>query len=155
MKLSVFQPRFVDFIPRELDEGILYISEKYKTASHKCACGCGERVVTPLSPVDWSLRKDGDMVSLRPSIGNWNYACRSHYWIRKNKVFWGVQFSPREIELVQQRDRVDRAKYIERVNRRRDAGSSQEELDELARQEEAHLGMGERITALLRRLLGI
>jgi len=47
--------KFVEFIPAKPEEGILYISIEYKTATHLCACGCGERVVTPLSPVDWKL----------------------------------------------------------------------------------------------------
>jgi Family of unknown function (DUF6527) len=125
MKLSSIRPRFVEFIPRELEEGTLYISERYRTASHKCACGCGEKVVTPLSPADWQLTKDRDVVSLRPSIGNWNYACRSHYWIRRNRIQWASALSPREIALVQRRDLADKAHYIERVNRERELGDLQ------------------------------
>ena len=41
-------PKFYDEIPNILENGILYISEKYKTAIHLCACGCGEHTVTPL-----------------------------------------------------------------------------------------------------------
>lgn len=92
------------------------MSERYLTASHKCACGCGERVVTPLSPVEWQLHKEGDLVSLRPSIGNWNYACRSHYWIRRNKVHWGETFTADQISVVRSRDLMDKARYIEQVN---------------------------------------
>lgn len=32
---------FVEFIPKERQEGILYISIPYATAVHKCFCGCG------------------------------------------------------------------------------------------------------------------
>lgn len=125
MRLLSIRPRFVEFIPRELEEGILYISERYRTASHKCACGCGEKVVTPLSPADWQLTKDGDVVSLRPSIGNWNYACRSHYWIRRNRIHWASALSSREIALVQSRDLADKARYIERVNQEKELGDLQ------------------------------
>ena len=80
------QHRFVEFIPDELEDGILYISLKYCTAIHKCVCGCGNEVVTPISPTDWRLTFDGKTISLYPSIGNWNFECKSHYWITNNKV---------------------------------------------------------------------
>lgn len=121
MRLDVIQPRFVEFIPRELEEGVLYISETHNIAVHKCASGCGEKVVTPLSPVEWRLRKDGDFVSLHPSIGNWNYACRSHYWIRRNRIVWAGALSESEIAHVQARDRADKERYIEAVNLRKSA----------------------------------
>ena len=31
---------------------------------------------------------DGRTISLNPSIGNWSYPCRSHYWIKGNRVVW-------------------------------------------------------------------
>lgn len=117
MRLSLIRPQFVEFIPRELEEGVLYISETYRTVSHKCACGCGEKVVTPLSPADWKLRKEGDLVTLHPSIGNWNYPCHSHYWIRRNRVQWAPPLTSREIARVQQRDFADKARYIDQINR--------------------------------------
>ena len=116
MRVSQFKAVFTEFIPDHLEEGVLYISEKYKTASHKCACGCGEEVVTPLSPVEWQLRRDGNFVSLHPSIGNWNYACRSHYWIRRNQVQWAGNMSQRQIAMVQAKDKVDKERYIARTN---------------------------------------
>ncbi len=57
-------PEFVEFLPMNLEEGKLYISMKYCTAVHLCACGCGERVVTPLQPNGWKLSFDG-VVTLR------------------------------------------------------------------------------------------
>lgn len=121
MKISTIRPEFVEFVPKELAEGVLYISERYKTASHKCACGCGEKVVTPLSSADWQLSKDADgLVTLFPSIGNWSHPCRSHYWIRKNQIQWARSMSARQIEAVKQRDRIDKARYIDQVNRKKD-----------------------------------
>jgi hypothetical protein len=61
---------FVEFIPDAIEEGKIYVSIGYATAIHKCACGCGREVVTPLSPTDWKLIFDGKTVSLDPSIGN-------------------------------------------------------------------------------------
>jgi hypothetical protein len=88
MRQATITPKFVEFIPDQLQEGILYISEKYGTVVHKCCCGCGAEVVTPLTPVDWQLKKDRKTVTLFPSIGNWNFPCQSHYWIRRNNVEW-------------------------------------------------------------------
>lgn len=116
MKLQQIQPRFVELIPKELDDGVLYISEKYKVAVHKCASGCGEKVVTPLSPADWQVRRQGELVSLYPSIGNWNFECRAHYWIRANKIVWAASMSNAEVARVQARDRRDKARYIDEVN---------------------------------------
>lgn len=80
-------PEFVEVLPMNLEEGKLYISMKYCTAVHLCACGCGERVVTPLQPNGWRLSFDG-LVTLRPSIGNFEYPCMSHYFITDNEIQW-------------------------------------------------------------------
>ena len=50
MKIDKLRPEFVEYIPTVLEEGILYISMKYATAVHLCACGCRQKVVTPISP---------------------------------------------------------------------------------------------------------
>ena len=85
MKLS---HKFVEFVPNVLEKGVLYVSVTYGTASHLCCCGCGREVVTPITPTGWKLIFDGETVSLDPSIGNWNFPCRSHYWISNNRVEW-------------------------------------------------------------------
>jgi hypothetical protein len=79
-RTASFTPEFLDSIPvaDAMAPGILYISMKYAMASHKCACGCGLEVVTPLSRTDWSLQYDGESISLDPSIGNWGFPCQSH-----------------------------------------------------------------------------
>jgi hypothetical protein len=77
---------FVEQIPERLNDGVLYVSMSFGTVVHKCACGCGSEVVTPLSPTDWKLTFDGESISLHPSIGNWSFACRSHYWITNGQV---------------------------------------------------------------------
>ena len=155
MKLSTIRPQFVEFIPRELDEGVLYISERYRTASHKCACGCGEKVVTPFSPADWSLRKEVDLVSLHPSIGNWNYPCQSHYWIRRNRIQWAAPLSPREIARVQRRDLVDKAKYIEQLNQKKEFEAFQHSKVEQAEREGIPLKLRNHLPEWVRRLFGL
>lgn len=111
MKRITFEFQFVEFMPPELDEGVLYISMPYATASHRCFCGCGMKVVTPLSPTDWSLRFNGDAVSLDPSIGNWSYPCRSHYILRGNRVRWAGSMDASDIAAIRQRDRLDKLRY--------------------------------------------
>lgn len=88
---------FVEFIPEELKERTLYISRTYGTAVHKCCCGCGREVVTPLSPTAWELTFDGKAVSLYPSIGSWSLPCQSHYFITKNKVVWAPAWTQEQI----------------------------------------------------------
>jgi len=85
--------KFVDTIPDVLEDNTVYISIRYSTVVHKCACGCGNEVVTPLSPHDWQLTYNGETISLFPSIGNWSLPCRSHYWIRKNEIEWAETWS--------------------------------------------------------------
>jgi hypothetical protein len=79
--------QFVDQIPGELEEGILYVSMQREVAVHLCASGCGKDVVTALGAGQWSLLFDGD-VTLRPSIGNMDYECGSHYWITRGQIIW-------------------------------------------------------------------
>ncbi|MHB8561564.1 MAG: DUF6527 family protein [Thermoplasmataceae archaeon] len=98
MRIKRIRPEFVNYIPDNLENGVLYISIPYNTASHKCASGCNEVVVTPITPTDWTLVWDGDTVSLDPSIGNWSLPCRSHYWIRKNRVIWARKWDTMEVE---------------------------------------------------------
>ena len=102
---------FVEFIPDKLQEGVLYVSIPYCTAAHKCACGCGNEVITPLSPSDWKLTFDGESITLFPSIGNWNFDCRSHYWIRKNEIKWSYQLSPSEIREGRIVDKLNKTTY--------------------------------------------
>jgi hypothetical protein len=95
---SILTHEFVDFIPADIKEGVLYVSMKYSTASHKCCCGCGQEVVTPFSPTDWKLMFDGRSISLNPSIGNWSFNCKSHYWIKNNKVSIAESWSQNKID---------------------------------------------------------
>ena len=70
----------------------------YATVVHSCLCGCGQRVVTPLTPTDWHVAYDGDTVSLSRSIGNWSFPCRSHYWIEHSRVHWAGGWSKDKIK---------------------------------------------------------
>lgn len=117
MRQIDFRHQIVEFIPEHLEEGILYVSYRYKTVVHKCACGCGEEVVTPLGPTDWSIHIEKGAATLYPSVGNWSFACRSHYFIRNGRIVWAGQMSRREIERGRAFDRKVRELYIREVNR--------------------------------------
>lgn len=111
MRRSSVETRYVDFIPEVLEEGILYVSEKYSVASHNCCCGCGKEVVTPLSPTDWRIEREGGAVSLYPSIGNWSFPCRSHYFLKGNRVEWAGDMRQQDIDASIATDRENKARY--------------------------------------------
>jgi hypothetical protein len=117
MRQTHFSHKIVEFIPERLEEGILYVSHRYKTAVHKCACGCDEEVVTPLSPADWSIQIENGTATLDPSVGNWSFACRSHYFICEGTVVWAGQMSSRQIERGRALDRKARERYFKDANR--------------------------------------
>jgi hypothetical protein len=100
-------PQFLETIPAEIETGILYISILHHTASHLCCCGCGCRVVTPLSPARWTLLYDGKSVSLEPSVGRWYSPCQSHYWIRNNNIVWAEKWPQKRIEAGRRQDHKD------------------------------------------------
>src|SRR5215471_12619618 len=88
LETKTIKHEFVDRLPAIPVEGVLYISIPFCVASHLCFCGCGTKVILPLSPQSWHLTFDGDTVSILPSIGNWSLPCRSHYWIDRDRVIF-------------------------------------------------------------------
>jgi Family of unknown function (DUF6527) len=106
-------PEFIDLAPPELKEGVLYVSMVYGSVIHKCCCGCGEKVVTPLGPTDWKLTYDGEAISLHPSVGNWSFRCQSHYWIRNNRVNWAKPMSRDQIAALRAGERTTRERYYD------------------------------------------
>jgi hypothetical protein len=106
-------PEFVELVPPEIKEGVLYVSMLYGSVIHKCCCGCGEKVVTPLGPTDWKLNYDGEAISLYPSIGNWNFRCQSHYWIQDSQVRWAPRMSREEIEALRASERMTRKGFYD------------------------------------------
>lgn len=112
MKLeTAYKHEFVEFIPSELREGTIYVSIRFGTVQHLCPCGCKNKVVTPLRPIDWKLIYDGKTISLEPSIGNWSFTCRSHYWIRNNKVRWAESWSEEKINAGRAHDHRAKNRY--------------------------------------------
>lgn len=111
-----FSHNFTKSIPQEIEDGILYISVEYGTAIHNCACGCGNQVVTPFSPAKWRMTYDGENISLYPSIGNWGFACKSHYWIKNSEVVWANRWDEKQIERGRNQDEKENAKYHKKKN---------------------------------------
>ena len=118
MKPIILSYKFVDAIPEKLEEQTLYIAMDYATAVHKCCCGCGKEVVTPLSPTDWKLIYDGVSISLNPSIGNWSFDCKSHYWIKRNKVRWVGEWTYDQIAAGRSSDRCAKERYYQKSESR-------------------------------------
>jgi len=112
----VLKHEFVEFIPDDLKEGTIYVSIRFATVSHKCCCGCGKRVVTPLRPTDWKLIFDGKTISLDPSIGNWGFECQSHYWIIRNRVKWAARWSQEKINSGRNHDSLAKERYFDSAN---------------------------------------
>lgn len=90
MRLTEIEPVFVETISPEIEEGKLYISKEYGVAVHLCACGCKQKTVTPLGRNEWTLTENGELVTLRPSIGNFNgeKPYHAHYYVTNNKIEW-------------------------------------------------------------------
>lgn len=105
-RTQTIQHKSVEAIPETIEEGTLYVCREYSTAVHKCCCGCGHEVVTPLGPTDWKIKTQHGCVSVYPSIGNWSFACKSHYWIRDSRIFWAEQLSESQISSGRMKDRI-------------------------------------------------
>lgn len=61
-------------------------------------------------------------VTLNPSIGNWSYPCRSHYFIQANRVVWASQFSEAQIQRVQAADQRAVARHVARSQKNHHSG---------------------------------
>lgn len=92
-----FDLQRVHFMLKELEPGILYVSEEFGIAIHLCPCGCGSKIKTPLGPTEWSVRETKGGPSLLPSVGNWQEKCQSRYLITRGEVIWARKWTPERI----------------------------------------------------------
>lgn len=97
MKIDRMRLALVEFMPSTLEPGVLYVSQKYRTAAHLCACGCSEKIRTQLGPLGWQFTNQRSGPSLYPSIGNWQKPCRSHYFIKSGSVVWAPAMTEAEV----------------------------------------------------------
>lgn len=88
MKQMTYKTIFIDRMPIELQEGVLYMAPHFETAMYKCMCGCGKIITTPLTktlnlPYTWLF--DGKNASLYPY---YNDKCHSKYSLSHGIVEW-------------------------------------------------------------------
>lgn len=103
-------------MPKELEPGILYVSEEFGAAAHLCACGCGAKIRTPLGPTEWSFFESPNGPTLSPSIGNWQQPCRSHYIIRDGQVFWADSWTPEQVVAGRAAEELRRETYYNNLH---------------------------------------
>lgn len=116
MSRATYSHKFVKAFPDKLEDGVLYVSVEFGTAAHLCFCGCGSEVYTRFSPRDWSMRFDGETVSINPSIGNWSFPCQSHYILAYGRVRWADKWSRERIELGRAIDRDRKERHFSGSN---------------------------------------
>lgn len=116
MKIDRMRLELVEFMPSILESGVLYVSQKYRTSAHLCACGCGEKIRTQLGPLGWRFTNGRSGPSLYPSIGNWQKPCRSHYFIKKGLVIWAPALTEAEVLYGRQAEVKRRDAYIREQN---------------------------------------
>lgn len=106
----------VRYMPKELEPGILYVSEEFDIAMHLCPCGCGSKVKTPLGPTEWSFEETRTGPSLYPSVGNWQQPCQSHYWITRGEISWAGKWTKAQIEAGRKNEQEARRVHYEQLN---------------------------------------
>ena len=112
-----FTMQRVHYMPKDLIPAVLYVSEEFDIAMHLCACGCGTK--TPLGPTEWSVRETKRGPDLRPSVGNWQQPCQSHYWIDCGEVTWSEKWTAEEIAADRRSEQERRSDYYSALDRQR------------------------------------
>lgn len=104
----------VHFLPKELQEGVLYVSREFGVAGHLCPCGCKSKVITPLDATEWSFKEVNGKPTLFPSIGNWELPCQSHYWVTNGNIEWSNKWSEDKIIAGRQAEEDKRKLYYDK-----------------------------------------
>jgi hypothetical protein len=94
LKQVEIEPVFMEFFPEVLEDNKVYISEENFVSAHNCLCGCKGKTILPLNHGEgifkhhgWNLIKhESGKVSFTPSVGNYQFPCKAHYIITKNKA---------------------------------------------------------------------
>lgn len=84
-----------------LVDGVLYVvdgeqQDRDQLIEYNCPCGCGNTVMIPYyragqqkeETPSWAYREENGKATLSPSIYSTGRPCRSHYFIRDNKIVW-------------------------------------------------------------------
>lgn len=90
MRKAPIVAEYVTLLPCDIDvkEGIMYVSEEFEIGVHKCMCGCGNLTFTPFGKDGWNLIEDKGWITITPSIGNYQFKCKSHYVITNGIANW-------------------------------------------------------------------
>lgn len=59
------------------------------------------------------MKFNGEAVSISPSIGNWSFACQSHYILDGGRVHWAGRWSRERIELGRLLDRERKERHYD------------------------------------------
>lgn len=103
------------YLPKELEEGFLYVSKEFGVAGHLCPCRCKHKIITPLDPTEWSFKEVNDKPILFPSIGNWQFPCKSHYWITPGEIEWSYHWSKEQIKEGSEAEEDKRKSYYDNL----------------------------------------
>lgn len=79
----------------KLENGVLYIDDSSPYVEFLCPCGCGRVTMIPtnrnyecIQHPYWDISESNGTVSLSPSIYSTGFDCKSHYFIKENKIIW-------------------------------------------------------------------
>lgn len=77
----------------QLEDGIFYVVDDSPYVEYNCPCGCGSVVMLPTKrhtdgKTGWDYIERDGKVTLSPSVFSTGLPCRSHYFIRGNRVEW-------------------------------------------------------------------
>lgn len=78
---------------KQLDDGVIYVVDDSPYIEYNCPCGCGKVVTLPTKKHQpdfdgWGFREQDEKVTLSPSVYSTGFECKSHYFIRENRVEW-------------------------------------------------------------------
>ena len=77
----------------KLEDGVLYVVDDSPYVQFNCPCGCGGSVMLPTTKHEkgyngWGFTENDGKVTLSPSVFSAGFPCRSHYFIRNNRIDW-------------------------------------------------------------------
>ena len=77
----------------KLEDGVLYVVDNSPYVEYNCPCGCGSVVALPTQKHQtgysgWGFSEKDGKVTLSPSIYSTGFSCKSHYFVRNNRIEW-------------------------------------------------------------------
>lgn len=77
----------------DMEDGVLYVVDDSPYVQFNCPCGCGSDVTLPTTKHErgyngWGFVEQAGKVTLSPSIYSSGLPCKSHYFVRNNRIEW-------------------------------------------------------------------